>query len=138
MKRHVLAIATSVFVVGGAPAGAQSACFGPACPPSDTIGIGNGPDFFGTYRGYWPMDVYQAGTQWALTQTTPFETREQCVANCKQEYLADLQLCQNTHGIPTPGEDAAVSQSRINCAEAMRRREIQCISPASLLNCPDY
>lgn len=133
--RFCVAGIVSIFISAGMLADAQATCFGPACPPSESDGIG-GEGFFETYRDYWPMDLYQAQTQWSLTQTTSFQTREQCVEDCKQAYLADLEICRNVHGVPTPDEDPAISQSRINCADAMRQQEIQCISPASLFSCP--
>ncbi len=131
----LLSLSTAFLFLATPAAIGQTSCFGPNCPMPNNDGIGEG-DFFDTYLGYWPMDLYQAETQWNLTQTNPFEDREQCIADCRQDYIADLQLCRDVHGEPTEGEDPANAQSRINCADAMRQREIQCISPTSLLNCP--
>ena len=136
MSIRALFCAGGAVLAGSMTIAAQTSCYGANCPPPEFGSVGDG-SFFDTYQGYWPMDLYQAQTQWNLTQTEAFESRQECVEACRDDYIADLQLCRDTHGEPVDDEDVAISQSRINCADAMRQREIQCISPAQLLNCPD-
>ena len=124
---------TMLVLVGGASA--QTACFGSNCLPPDAAGLGD-EGFFDFYRGLWNFDVYRAQTQWNLVQTEPFERNAQCVATCRQDYFANLAVCQSVHGIPEENEDPANAQSRVNCADAMRQEEMRCISPYTLLNCP--
>jgi hypothetical protein len=134
MKRLAFVLASLLFLVTG-PAGAQTACFGVNCPPPDAAGLGD-TGFYDFYRGLWNLDLYSARTQWSLSQADPFEKNEACVAACRQEYLQNIAVCQSVHGTPEMNEDPANAQSRLNCVDAMRQQEIQCISPYTLMNCP--
>ena len=134
MQRFVFALASVAFLFP-LNASAQTACFGANCPPPDSAGLGD-LGFYEFYEGLWNLDVYSARTQWNLVQSNPFEKNQECVATCRQEYIANLAVCQSVHGLPADGEDPANAQSRLNCVDAMRQQEIQCISPYSLMNCP--
>jgi hypothetical protein len=134
MKRLAFALASLPLLATGTAA-AQTACFGMNCPPPDAAGLGD-TGFYDFYRGLWNLDLYSARTQWSLSQADPFEKNEACVAACRQEYLQNIAVCQSVHGTPEMNEDPANAQSRLNCVDAMRQQEIQCISPYTLMNCP--
>lgn len=113
---------------------AHTVCYGSNCPPPENSGLGM--DFYELYGQLGAGDRVLAGLQWQTVTGTSIETRQQCVARCEQAYRADLQLCIDASGAQTEGEDPWVTQSRVNCFEAMRQQQIRCLAPAQLLNCP--
>ncbi len=121
--------------VGGISAAAQTVCFGSNCHDEDDGSFGGG-QLHEFYNNLWRLDRYSAQTQWNQLFSAPFETRDECIATCEASYRSDLDGCRSVHRDPVENEDPITTSSRLNCYDAMRQREIQCISPYQLMNCP--
>ena len=133
MKRVIfILIAMPVLFVGSAAS--QTGCVDEECRWPETVNPGD-IGLFNFYRRLWGLDIYRARTQWNLSQTTPFEEKEECVAECRNNYFLYIALCESVHRSPDKGEAPEDAQSRLNCVDAIREQEIQCLSPPALLSC---